>query len=209
MEVTLSARSRPLKGKGPARRARAEGFVPAVLYGRGLDALPIAVEAKAMQKALHTEAGGNVLVNLQVEGRRFLAMPREIQRHPIRGTLLHVDFVNVARDVEITADVPVHLVGDAHGVKMGGLIEHHLWEVKVEALPSRIPPAIGVDISALDIGQHLRVEDLPVPEGAQILTPGEEIVASVVEPQVAPAAAEEVEAEVAAPVEPAAQESAE
>jgi len=203
MEVTLSARSRSLKGKGPARRARAEGFVPAVIYGRGLDAVPIAVDAKAMQKALHTEAGGNVLVNLQVDGKRFLAMPREVQRHPIRGTLLHVDFVNIARDVEITADVPVHLAGDAHGVKMGGLIEHHLWEVRVEALPSRIPPAIEVDISSLDIGQHLRVEDLPVPEGVQILTPAEEIVASVVEPQVAPAAAEEAEAEALAPEAPA------
>ena len=208
MEVTLSARSRSLKGKGPARRARAEGFVPAVIYGRGLDAVPIAVDAKAMQKALHTEAGGNVLVNLQVDGKRFLAMPREVQRHPIRGTLLHVDFVNIARDVEITADVPVHLAGDAHGVKMGGLIEHHLWEVRVEALPSRIPPAIEVDISSLDIGQHLRVEDLPVPEGVQILTPAEEIVASVVEPQVAPAAAEEAEAEAPA-LEAPAPESAE
>jgi len=111
--------------------------------------------------------------------------------------------VNIARDVEITADVPVHLAGDAHGVKMGGLIEHHLWEVRVEALPSRIPPAIEVDISSLDIGQHLRVEDLPVPEGVQILTPAEEIVASVVEPQVAPAAAEEAEAEALAPEAPA------
>jgi large subunit ribosomal protein L25 len=208
MEVTLSARSRSLKGKGPARRARAEGFVPAVLYGRGLDAFPLAVEAKAMQQALHTEAGTNVLVNLQVDGKRFLAMPREVQRHPIRGTLLHVDFVNIARDVAISADVPVHLVGDAHGVKMGGLIEHHLWEVSIEALPSRIPPAIEVDISDLDIGQHLRVEDLPVPEGVQILTPSEEIVASIVEPQ-APVVTEEAEAEAAAPAEPAAPESTE
>lgn len=195
MEVTLSARSRPLKGKGPARRARAEGLVPAVVYGRALDALPIAVEAKAMQHALHTKAGTNVLVNLDVEGKRFLVVPREIQRHPIRGTLLHVDFVNIARDVEITADVPVHLVGDAHGVKMGGLIEHQLWEIKVEALPSKIPPAIEVDVSDLDIGQHLRVEDLPVPAGVQILTPPEEIVASIVEPQVVQPAVEIGEAE--------------
>lgn len=195
MEVTLPARSRSLKGKGPARRARAEGLVPAVLYGRGLEAVPLAVDAKAVHAALHTEAGANVLVNLQLDGKRFLAVPREIQRHPIRGTLLHVDFVNVARDVEITADVPVHLVGDAHGVKMGGLIEHHLWEVKVEALPSKIPSAIEVDISTLDIGQHLRVEDLQAPPGVQILTASEDFVASVVEPQVAQPAAEEAEAE--------------
>jgi large subunit ribosomal protein L25 len=197
MEVTLSARSRSLKGKGPARRARAEGLVPAVIYGRGLDALPIAVDAKAMHHALHTESGANVLVNLQVDGKRFLAVPREIQRHPIRGTLLHVDFVNIARDVEINADVPVHLVGDAHGVKMGGLIEHHLWEIKVEALPSRIPSAIEVDVSDLDIGQHVRVGDLPVPAGVEILTPPEEIIASLVEPQAAQAAAEIAEVEAA------------
>jgi large subunit ribosomal protein L25 len=202
MEVTLPARSRPLKGKGPARRARAEGLVPAVLYGRGLDALPLAVDAKAMHSALHTEAGANVLVNLQLDGKRYLAVPREIQRHPIRGTLLHVDFVNVARDVEITADVPIHLVGDARGVKMGGLIEHHLWEVKVEALPSKVPPSIEVDVSELDIGQQVRVEDLQAPEGAQILTGPEEIVVSVVEPQVAQPATEEGEAAEEAAAEP-------
>lgn len=206
MEVTLPARPRSLRGKGPARRARAEGLVPAVLYGRGLEPVSLAVDAKAMYSALHTEAGGNVLVTLQVDGKRFLAIPREVQRHPIRGTLLHVDFVNVARDVEINADVPIHLVGDAHGVKMGGLIEHHLWEVKVEALPSKIPSSIEVDISDLDIGQHVRVEDLQAPAGVKILTAPEDIVASVVEPQAPQAAPEEGEAEptvAGGPAEPA------
>jgi large subunit ribosomal protein L25 len=184
MEVTLSARSRPLKGKGPARRVRSEGLVPGIIYGRELQPVPVAVDAKAMYQALHTESGANVLVNLELDGERFLVMPREIQRHPIRGTLMHVDFVNIARDVQITADVPIHLVGEAHGVKMGGLIEHHLWEVRVQALPSNVPNTVEVDVRTLDIGQQVRVSDIPIPPGVEVLTPAEEIVAAVVEARV-------------------------
>src|SRR3989441_4811680 len=189
MEVTLRAEPRSTTGKGSARQARMGGRVPAILYGRGMVPTPLAVDSKQIGHALHTEAGANVLVNLEVDGgRRYLTMVREVQRHPVRGNLLHVDFVNTARDVKTHADVPVSLVGDSRGVREGGVLEHHLWELRVEALPTDIPPALEVDISSLGIGEHLRVEDVPAPPGTEIVTPAEEIIVSVVEPQAARAA---------------------
>lgn len=183
--------------------------MPAILYGPAIDSQPLSVDAKAMAQALHTEAGANVLINLEVDGRRYLTMPREIQRDPLRGTLVHVDLVNVARDVKINADVPIHLVGEAPGVKMGGVIEHHLWELKVAAFPSDVPPAIEIDIAGLGIGDHLRVSDVVVPSGVEVFSPPEEIIVSVVEPQVMQVAPEGEEVAEGVPAAPAAPEAAE
>jgi large subunit ribosomal protein L25 len=167
------------------------GRVPAILYGRGMAPTPLEVDGKQMGQALHS--GANVLVNLEVEGgTRYLTMVREVQRHAVRGTLLHVDFVNTARDVKTHADVPVALTGDSRGVREGGILEHHLWELRIEALPSDIPETLEVDITRLGPGEHLRVSDVPVPPGVEIITPADEIIVSVVEPQAAPAAAEAV-----------------
>lgn len=205
MEITVGARARSGTGKGPARRARAAGQVPAVLYGRGLDPVPLAVEVREMSHALHTESGANVLINLRVDARTYLTMVKEVHRHPVRGTLLHVDFVSVARDVAVEAAIPVHIVGESHGVKEGGVIEHHLWEIDVRALPTDLPPAIEVDVTPLGIGEHLRVADVVPPPGVEILSPSEEIVVSVVTPQVLRVEEEEVaapaEAEEARPAE--------
>ncbi len=190
METTLQGQIRSGRGKGPARQARFSGQVPAILYGRGIEPIPLLVDGREILRSLHTEAGANVLINLEVDGTRYLTLAREIQRHPVRGDLLHVDFVNVSRDVKIHADIPVHLTGEAHGVKEGGVLEHHLWELKIEALPTQLPPAIEVEVSGLGIGEHLRVGDVAVPGGVEILTSPEEIIVSVVEPQVMPTVTE-------------------
>lgn len=200
MEVTLKVKSRSESGKGPARRARSGGQIPAVLYGRGLDPVPLVVEAREMLKALGTEAGLNVLINLQLDKSKHFTMLREVQRHPVKGNVLHVDFVKIERDVKIQADVPIHLAGESRGVKQGGVVEHHLWELKVQALPTEVPPAIEVDISALGIGDHLRVSQLAELRGVEVLTPVEEIIVSVVEPQVIQLP-EEIAAEEAAAAE--------
>lgn len=185
MEITLKVKPREEKGKGPARRARAAGAVPGVLYGKGMDSVPVAVDTKEMHKALATESGLNVLINLQLDSKtKYLTMLREVQRSPVRGDLLHVDFLKIDRDVKIQADVPVHIVGESHGVREGGVVEHHLWEIKVEALPGDVPTAIEVDITPLGIDQHIRVSDIATPPNTEILTPLEEIIVSVVEPQV-------------------------
>jgi large subunit ribosomal protein L25 len=206
MEITLKVKPREEKGKGPARRARSAGQVPGVLYGRGLDPVPVYVEDRELHRVLTTEAGLNVLINLRLDSKtEFLTMLREVQRSPLRGDLLHVDFVKIDRDIKIEAEVPIHLIGESRGVKEGGVVEHHLWELKVEALPGDVPPHVEVNIARLGLNEHLRVSDLAEMPGVEILSPEEEIVVSVVEPQVIQLpeeiAAEEAAAEAAAAAE--------
>lgn len=200
MELTLKAEVRTETGKGPARRARAAGRVPAVLYGPALEPVAVFVDGRELTHALHTESGLNVLINLELDaGRRYLTIPKAVQRHPVRGTLLHADFMNIARDVKIRAQVPIHLTGESPGVKQGGVVEHHLWELEIESLPTEVPPALDADVSRLGLGEHLRVFDILPPPGVEILTPPEEIVVSVVEPQMLRVEAAPEEGEAAAP----------
>ena len=184
MEVKLKAEPRPETGKGPARRTRMAGRVPAVLYGPELEPQRLSVDARELWHALHTDAGTNVLIDLQLDGEEYLTMPREVQRDILRGTLLHVDLIRIRRDVAIQVNVPVHPTGESAGVKEGGVIEHHLWELHVEVLPTNVPESLEVDISELQIGDSLRVEAVKVPEGVTVLTPLEETILSVVPPPV-------------------------
>jgi large subunit ribosomal protein L25 len=202
MEQKLKAEPRDATGKGVARKIRASGRVPAVIYGQGGEAVPVTVDAKELFHLLHTDAGMNVLVDLRVNSDHMLAMPREVQRDHIRGTFIHVDFLRIARDEKITVEVPVHLVGESHGVKEGGVVEHHLWTLQVECFPQDVPSAIEADISALGVGDSLKVAELTVPDRSTILTPPEETVVSVVPPQIL-RAMEELEAEEAAAAEAA------
>jgi large subunit ribosomal protein L25 len=183
-EVKLTAESREGVGKGAARKIRAAGKVPAVLYGPAVEPMRLAVDALQLWHALHTDAGTNVLINLAVDGDTFLTMPREVQRDIVRGTLLHVDFLRIRRDVAIQVDVPVLLVGESVGVKEGGVVEHHLWELRVECLPTQVPESMEADISALAVGDSLHVSDLKIPQHITLLTPAEETLVSVVPPPV-------------------------
>jgi large subunit ribosomal protein L25 len=212
VEVTLQAEVRRGTGKGVARKLRAAGKVPAILYGRGIAPVPLAVDRQALARVLKTAAGRNVLIDLQVDGETHLTLARELQRDVLRGTILHVDFLKIARDVAVEVDVPLHVVGDSPGVREGGVIEHHLWSVRVSCLPANVPERIDADISRLGIGDVLRVGDLVPPEGVTILTNPDEAVLGVVVPQVlkveeAAPAAEAAPAEGApAPPEGAAEE---
>lgn len=195
MEVQLKAEPREESGKGVARRLRTDGRVPGVLYGPALETIPLSVEAHDLWQTLHTEAGANVLVNLSLDGEEYLAMPREVQRDIVRGTLMHVDFLRIRRDVAIEVDVPVLLTGESKGVKEGGVVEHHLWELRLECLPTEVPESIPADISELEIGDSLPVSALVIPEGVTLLTPPEETVVSVVPPPVLEVPEVEVEEE--------------
>jgi large subunit ribosomal protein L25 len=183
-EVQLTAEPREGVGKGAARKARAAGKVPAVLYGPEVEPKRVAVDARELWHALHTDAGTNVLINLQVDGDTFLTMPREIQRDIVRGTLLHVDFLRIRRDVAIQVDVPIHLVGESPGVKEGGVVEHHMWELRVEVLPTDVPESLDADISGLAIGDSLHVSDIKIPGNVTVVTPMEETLVTVVPPPV-------------------------
>jgi large subunit ribosomal protein L25 len=201
MERKLKAEPRDGTGKGAARKIRADGRVPAIVYGQGAEAIHLTVDAKELFHLLHTDAGVNVLVDLHVNSDQMLAMPREVQRDHIRGTFLHVDFLRIARDEKITVEVPVHLVGESHGVKEGGVVEHHLWNLELECFPQDVPSAIEADITALGIGDSLKVSDLKIPGNTTVLTSQDETIVSIVHPQilvVEEEVAEEVEGEEAA-----------
>jgi large subunit ribosomal protein L25 len=205
MERKLKAEQRTDGGKGVARKLRAAGRVPGVVYGHG-DSIAIDMDARELYRLLHTDAGMNVMVDLKVGKDEWLAMPRDVQRDNIRDVLIHVDFLRIARDEKITVDVPVHIVGDSHGVREGGVVEHHLWNLQLECFPQDVPTAIEADITPLGIGESLKVEDLPIPPDCTILTSTDEIVVSVVTPQILRVEEEE---EVAAGAEAAEGEAAE
>jgi large subunit ribosomal protein L25 len=184
MELKLTAEKREANGKGAARKLRAAGRVPAVLYGHDLEPVPLSVDARELFHILHGSAGSNVLVDLVVNGDEHLALPREIQRDHVRGRYLHVDFLAIRRDQKVTVSVPVHVVGESPGVKAGGVLEHHLWELEVECLPGDVPDGIDAEVSELQVGDSLKVGDLTPPAGLTVLNPPDESVLSVVIPQV-------------------------
>jgi large subunit ribosomal protein L25 len=184
-EVKLVAEPREGTGKGVARKLRAAGRVPAVLYGAGLDSTPVSVDSKDLFHVLHTGAGYNVLVDLKLDGNEHLVIPRDVQRDHIHGRFIHLDLLAVRRDETIKISVPIQIVGESVGVKAGGVVEHHLWEIEVECLPQDVPDAIEADISELEIGMGLRVSDLQAPAGVTVLTNEEESVVAVAQPQMA------------------------
>jgi large subunit ribosomal protein L25 len=184
MERKLKAEAREGNGKGAARKLRAAGKVPGVVYGHGMDPIPVAVDSRDLFHTLHTDAGSNVLIDLEVKKDHHLTLPREIQRDYVHGRFIHVDFLAVRRDEKITVDVPVELVGESHGVKEGGVIEHHLWEVKLSSFPQDVPDGIEADISALGIGDSLKVGDLKIPNDVDLVTDPEASIIAVVPPPI-------------------------
>jgi large subunit ribosomal protein L25 len=199
-EYKLAAENRSDAGKGAARRLRASGRVPAVLYGHGTKPQHLSVDARQFSQALRTDAGANVLISLEVGRDQHLALAREIQRHPVRGDLIHVDFIQVRRGEKVHVQVPVHLVGESPGVREGGIADQDLYQLNVEAEVTAVPEAIEADVSGLNVGDVLRVGDLKALGGAVILDDPDAPVVSVVAPTVEaePAAEEAEEGEAAA-----------
>lgn len=184
METVLNAEPREGSGKGPARRLRATGRVPATLYGHGVEPTSIHVSAQDLLHLFHQTGGSSVLVDLKLDGQEHLTIVRELQRDHIHNRFIHVDFMAVRRDRKITVDIELHEVGESVGVRQGGVIEHHLREVEIECLPANVPERIEFDISALGIGDAVRVGDLTAPEGVEFLTDPDTMVLAVVEPAV-------------------------
>jgi large subunit ribosomal protein L25 len=209
MDATLKAEKREGRGKNEARRLRASGRIPAVLYGaeKGT-AVEIAVDPKNLLRILHGEAGVNTLIGLQLDGGNTRVLVKEYQLDPIDHELLHADFYQVAMDKTITVTVPVVLKGEAKGVKQqGGIVDFVNREIEIEVLPADIPENITVDVSELMLHEGIRVRDLKI-EGAKwtSLSDADMMIVHVVplraeEPE--PAAAEAATAAAAAtPAEP-------
>jgi len=196
-EFRLAAEPRTETGKGAARRIRAAGRVPAVLYGHGAKPKHLTVDAREFSHALRTDAGSNVLIALEVGRSRQLALAKEVQRHAVRGSYIHIDFLVVRRGEKVEVTVPLRLVGEAPGVRGGGVSDQDLYQVHVEAEVTAVPDGIDADISGLGIGDVLRVRELRVPEGVTILDDPEAPVVSVVTPRVEPEPVAEAEGEAA------------
>ncbi len=194
------------RGKGPARRTRLTGMVPAILYGGKKDSISLAVNAKQVARILRSETGHNTIFTVQVaEGAGERAMLKDWQVDPVSGKLLHVDLFRIAMDVRMRVRVPVHTFGEPQGVKMqGGIFEMVTREVEVECLPGDIPEEFKVDVSEMLIGKQLRASDLPFdPNKVKLITDPVRVIAHVVvlkkEEEPAPEAAVAAET---APAEP-------
>jgi len=177
-EYTLEAEPGRTTGSAASRRLRSSGRIPAVVYGHGLDARSVSVDARDLRHALSGEAGLNQLLSLKIGKDSELAMARSLQRHPVRNTVVHVDFQVVRRDEVISAEVPIVLTGEAKAVEQEkGIVEQQLMALTVHATPDRIPGHIEVDISGLTVGDGIRVGNLPLPSGVTTDVSTDELVA--------------------------------
>jgi large subunit ribosomal protein L25 len=191
---------------------RRQGLVPAIVYGRGTDPVSVIVSARDLYGVLHTEAGANALINLEVEGGdKLLTVAREIQRHPVRGEIAHLDFIKVSLDEAIQAEVGLEYTGEPIGVRDdGAVVETIEVSVMIEALPMEIPSSIQLDISEMNVGDTLTIADLPTLDGVAYIDDEDRPLVSVLVPRVAEEpeeleGLEEIEGEILAEGEEAAE----
>ena len=189
MEFKLKAEKRDETGKGAARKARERGEVPAVMYGLGGAPVSLLIKKEDLTDVLGSAAGTNVLLDLQVTSGKdkdnYLVMIKELQRHPFKEKLLHVDFLKVARDTKVSMRVPITITGEEEsvGLKEGGTLQHNLWEVEIECLPGDVPDHVFIDIADADIGDHLSVSDLNIPAGITVLADPGDVVLTLLAPR--------------------------
>ncbi len=215
-DTLLPAEPRTETGSRPVGRLRRSGRVPGVVYGLGGDNELVTVSAHALSTILSSRSGANTLITLRLEGREELALARQVQRDPVKGSLLHVDFVRVRADQTITAEVPLRLLGQPEGVSQGGMLEQLMHSLTVEGLPGQLPPEIEHDVSALELGDQLHVRDIALAAGVVVMNDEGDLVAMISVPrgleagegEAAPAEGEEAAAEGEGAPAAAAEESA-
>jgi len=201
---TLQAEVREGSGKGPARQLRKQGRIPAVFYGPGVDTIRVSVSPKELVRALSTDMGRNQVLALSVGGDEHLAMVKDLQVDPVGRHPIHVDFYRVSEDRPVTVKVPLRTRGRAAGVQKGGKMRVVFRELPVKARPGDLPPAITVEVTSLELGQIVKVSDLPLPDGVEVLFSPERRVILVGEDKRAKQAAEEAAAAAAGEAAPTA-----
>ena len=184
---TLNAIPRTGSGKGVARKLRASGKVPAVVYGHGDRTIPLAVDAHELDLLLHSiRTPASAIIRLDIDGEPADALIREVQRHPFKPEILHVDFLHVHAGEPVKVELPVRLLGIPVGVHTGGgVLDQVLYTVEIEALPRDLPETVEIDVSGLDVGESARVRDLVLSRGVRVTADGDLPVASVIAPRVA------------------------
>jgi large subunit ribosomal protein L25 len=183
----LTAEIREGVGKEKAKKLRAKGLIPAIFYGPRSQTIPLVIDSKELAKALQTEAGENVLIDLDIrkgaQSDRKVVMLKDIQIDPLQRKTLHTDFYEVAMDEMVIVEVPVHLMGKPEGTKMGGILEQVRRVIQIQCFPGDIPKSIDIDVSPLKIGDSIHVQDIKV-EKAKIISDTNFTIATVVPPVV-------------------------
>ncbi len=177
-ELTLVAEANRVTGTRPSGRLRADSKIPAVVYGGGEAPLSVSVVRRDLRVALSGGHGSHALINLDVGGTNHLVMVKEMQRHPVRNDVIHVDFLRVSRDAAVSVEVVLTLVGEAHEVRLAGAkVEQQTFKLVLSGKPEDIPAEVAVDIAAMLPGQILRVGEIDLPAGVKVMTSEDEIVA--------------------------------
>lgn len=195
-QVTLKVNRREKTGKEMAKKLRKAGFIPAILYGKGIEPTPLTIKYSDFERVYKRYKGEAVIYTLEFENgalSKKQAILKEIQRHPVTDMVIHVDFQAIEEGKPIEIKVPLEFVGKAVGVTRGGVLEIMLHELTIECLPKDIPDKITVDISSLDVGDSLHVADIKVPENIKIVDSPEETVLTIVAEEVSEEAEETTE----------------
>jgi large subunit ribosomal protein L25 len=183
--ASLNAQVRDGVGKGVARKLRAAQKVPAVVYGHNRAPQPLSIDARELERLLDRISAGSTVVELVLDGTTARTLIREIQRHPFRREVLHVDFQELVAGEKVTVDVPLVLVGTPAGVRSSaGVLDQIMREVALEVDPANMPNHIEVDVSALDLNQSLHIRDIPIPAGVEVLEDPDATICVVTPPRV-------------------------
>ena len=195
VKTRLTARRRYETGKGVARRLRAAGQVPAVLYGKDQEPISLTLDAVEALHLFHSISVENTIVNVQIDDDKeeLETLVREIQMHPYRPDLVHVDFYCIERGVALEVDIPANYIGTPQGVRDGGVLEVILHEIRVKCLPSKIPDTIDIEISGMEIGDSIHASEISIDEDVELLTDPGQTVCLVSAPRVEEEEVEEVE----------------
>ena len=184
-EVKIKVLSREEKGTSKAKSLRRHDFVPAVVYGKGMN-LALKIDKKELKYLKQHRFSENIIINLEISdtnnSENIPVLLKDYQLNPLTEEVIHLDFIKVSMEEKITVEIPVEVKGEPKGVKAGGVLAHTLWKIEVECLPKDIPESIVIDVSDLEIGHSIHVEDLKVPEGVEILTDAEDVVVTVAAP---------------------------
>jgi large subunit ribosomal protein L25 len=201
-QVKLKAQKRTVLGRNAIKKIKSEGQVPGVIYGSQAEPMALQVEGRALTNVLARASSEHVLVELEIadgsQSTSRLALIQEVQHHPLKRQLLHVDFHAVSATEKITSEVPIEAVGEPLGVRtFGGLLEYSLRSLEVECFPQDLPDIVRIDVTNLNIGESLHVRDIPLPSGVEALTDGDLTVVSVVASRVGEEVVETAEAQAA------------
>ncbi|NCO66600.1 MAG: 50S ribosomal protein L25 [Candidatus Aquicultor secundus] len=190
----LKAEKREVVGKESSKKLRRQGQIPAVLYSDG-GSTPIIISAREFSTLVHSGAGTHVIFKLKLPGakRHPNAVIKEVQRNPVRAEYLHIDFQKIALDEKIAAMVPIAIVGEAPGIKEGGVLERHTETIEIEGMPQAMPDHIEVDVSELQLGESVHAKDLGLTDGLEMLTDPEAVVVAIAVPRVVTVTTEAVE----------------